>query len=65
MSPSPRSRRIAQVIVVAMVVLHAGHLWLGRSTGSLTDQSGVSNLIYVGITPWRSRRCSPRWDGPS
>ena len=50
MSPSPRSRRIAQVIVVAMVVLHAGHLWLGRSTGSLTDQSGVSNLIYVGIT---------------
>jgi signal transduction histidine kinase len=49
-NPSAWSRRIAQVIVAAIVVLQVGHLWLGRSTGSLTDQSGVSNLIYVGIT---------------
>ena len=50
MSPPGWSRRIALVIVVAIVALQVGHLWLGRSTGSLTDQSGISNLIYVGVT---------------
>ncbi|MGZ5213327.1 MAG: hypothetical protein ACXWXM_06370, partial [Actinomycetota bacterium] len=38
------------VIVVAIVALQVGHVWLGRSTGSLTDQTGVSNLIYVVVT---------------
>lgn len=50
MSSSARSRRIAGTIVAAIVAFQIGHLWLGRSTGSLTDQSGVSNLIYVGVT---------------
>jgi signal transduction histidine kinase len=49
-SRSSGSRRIALVIVAAIVTLQVGHLWLGRSTGSLTDQSGVSNVVYVGIT---------------
>ena len=44
------SRRIALVIVAAIVALGIGHLWLGRSTGSLTDQSGISNLLYIGVT---------------
>jgi signal transduction histidine kinase len=50
MSSSSWSRRIAQVVVVAVVVLQVGHVWLGRTTGSLTDQTGVSNIIYVGVT---------------
>ncbi|MGZ5300696.1 MAG: sensor histidine kinase [Actinomycetota bacterium] len=50
MNPAPSSRRIALVIVVAIVALQVGHVWLGRSTGSLTDQTGVSNLIYVVVT---------------
>jgi signal transduction histidine kinase len=45
-----RSRRIALVLVAAIVALQIGHLWLGRSTGSLSDQPGFENLIYIGIT---------------
>lgn len=44
------SRRIAWVIVAAIALLQIGHIWLGRSTGSLTDQTGVTNVIYVGVT---------------
>lgn len=50
MSRGSWSRRIAIIVVAAIVGLASGHLWLGRSTGSLTDQSGVSDLIYVGLT---------------
>jgi signal transduction histidine kinase len=49
-SASAWSRRIAWVIVAATALLQIGHIWLGRSTGSLTDQTGVSNVIYVGVT---------------
>ena len=37
-------------MVAAIVVLESGHFWLGRSTGTLTDQGGVSDVIYVGVT---------------
>ena len=45
-----RSRLIARIAIGATVLLLLGHLWLGRSTGSLTDQAGLSDVIYVGVT---------------
>ncbi len=50
MNRSPWSRRIASIIIVAIVAMQIGHLWLGSMTGSLTDQSGISNVLYIGIT---------------
>jgi signal transduction histidine kinase len=49
---STSSKRIAQGIVAAIVVLQIGHLWLwlGRSTGSLSGRSGITNLVYLGVT---------------
>jgi signal transduction histidine kinase len=50
MNASAGSRRIAQAAVAAIVLLQIGHIWLGQMTGSLTDQTGVTNVIYVGVT---------------
>ena len=50
MTASVWSKRIASAIVALIVALQIGHLWLGRSTGSLTDQSGITNAIYIGVT---------------
>jgi hypothetical protein len=47
---STRSRRIALCIVAVTVGLQVGHLWLGRSTGSLKDQSGITDIVYIGVT---------------
>src|SRR5439155_19164876 len=44
-SLSATSRRIAQAAVAAIVLLQIGHIWLGQMTGSLTDQTGVTNVI--------------------
>jgi signal transduction histidine kinase len=37
-------------MVAVIVALQVGHLWLGRSTGSLSDQSGITDIIYIGVT---------------
>ncbi len=50
MTRSPWSRRIALLIVVSIVALQIGHLWLGSMTGSLSDQSGISDVLYDVIT---------------
>ena len=50
MKASIWSRRIALIASTAIALLQLGHLWLGRSTGSLSDQSGFSSVIYVGAT---------------
>ncbi len=50
MTRGPSPKLIARVIIGATAALDIGHLWLGRSTGSLTDQSAISDVIYVGVT---------------
>jgi signal transduction histidine kinase len=43
-------KRVARGMVAAIALLQIGHIWLGQMTGSLTDQTGVTNVVYVGIT---------------
>src|SRR5437870_4525534 len=40
-----RARRIAGAMIAAIVLLQVGHLVFGVSTGSLTDQGGVIDVV--------------------
>ena len=45
-----RARRIAAAMIAAIIVLQLGHVVLGVATGSLADQGGVQDVIYVVVT---------------